>query len=45
MNKSKNYWRKKKREIYKQSWNKLDNGLKINRLKKFIENEKLEKFK
>lgn len=34
---------KEKEEIYKQSWNKLDNGLKINRLKKFIENEKLEK--
>jgi hypothetical protein len=34
---------KEKEEIYKQSWNKLDNGLKINRLKKFIEKEKLEK--
>jgi len=34
---------KEKEEIYKQSWNKLDNGLKINRLKKFIENEKIEK--
>ena len=34
---------KEKEEIYKQSWNKLDNGLKINRLKKFVENEKLEK--
>ena len=34
---------KEKEEIYKQSWNKLDNGLKINRLKKFIENETIEK--
>lgn len=34
---------KEKEDIYKQSWNKLDNGLKINRLKKFIENEKEEK--
>lgn len=34
---------KEKEEIFKQSWNKLDNGLKINRLKKFVENEKLEK--
>tara|TARA_B100002051_G_C16332912_1_gene437807 strand:+ start:103 stop:612 length:510 start_codon:yes stop_codon:yes gene_type:complete len=31
---------KEKKNIYFKSWNKLDNGLKINRLHKFIETEK-----
>ena len=31
---------KEKEEIYKQSWNKLDNGMKINRIKLFVETEK-----
>ena len=31
---------KEKQNIYFKSWNKLDNGLKINRLNKFIEMEK-----
>ena len=30
---------KEKEEIYKQSWNKLDNGMKINRLKVFVKQE------
>jgi len=31
---------KEKKEYYKQAWNKLDNGMKINRLKLFVESEK-----
>ena len=34
---------KEKGEIYKQSWNKLDKGLKINRLKEFIHRETIDK--
>lgn len=34
---------KEKKDIFKQSWNKLENGLKINRLKKYVENEGNEK--
>tara|TARA_Y100000817_G_scaffold313976_1_gene311419 strand:+ start:5686 stop:6210 length:525 start_codon:yes stop_codon:yes gene_type:complete len=30
---------KEQKEVYKQPWNKLDNGMKINRLKDFIEKE------
>tara|TARA_Y100001970_G_C14254267_1_gene874055 strand:+ start:2239 stop:2754 length:516 start_codon:yes stop_codon:yes gene_type:complete len=31
---------KEKKEIYLQTWNKLDNGMKINRLKLYVEKEK-----
>tara|TARA_Y100000996_G_C22532409_1_gene647044 strand:+ start:33 stop:557 length:525 start_codon:yes stop_codon:yes gene_type:complete len=31
---------KEKKQYYKQTWNKLDNGMKINRIKLFIESEK-----
>jgi len=31
---------KEKKEYYKQAWNKLDNGMKINRLKLFVDSEK-----
>jgi len=31
---------KEKKQYYKQPWNKLDNGMKINRLKMFIDSEK-----
>lgn len=31
---------KEKKQYYKQAWNKLDNGMKINRLKLFVESEK-----
>ena len=31
---------REKKEYYKQQWNKLDNGMKINRLKHFCESEK-----
>ena len=31
---------KEKEEIFKQSWNKLENGLKINRLKNYAENQR-----
>jgi|TARA_Y100000389_G_C17425602_1_gene499344 hypothetical protein len=34
---------KEKEDIFKQTWNKLENGLKINRLKIYIENEQKEK--
>jgi len=34
---------KEKGEIHKQSWNKLDKGLKINRLKEFIKRETIDK--
>ncbi|MBG02053.1 MAG: hypothetical protein CL470_07270 [Acidimicrobiaceae bacterium] len=33
---------KEKEDIYKQSWNKLDNGMKINRLKLYIDRETIE---
>ena len=31
---------KEKNQYYKQAWNKLDNGMKINRIKLFVESEK-----
>tara|TARA_Y100000996_G_scaffold368430_1_gene314793 strand:+ start:33 stop:560 length:528 start_codon:yes stop_codon:yes gene_type:complete len=31
---------KEKKQYYKQAWNKLDNGMKINRIKLFVESEK-----
>ena len=31
--------KKEQEEIYKQPWNKLDSGLKINRIKSFVDNE------
>ena len=31
---------KEKKQYYKQAWNKLDNGMKINRIKLFVETEK-----
>ena len=34
---------KEKKEIYKQTWNKLDNGMKINRLKEYINEEEKNK--
>ena len=34
---------KEKKHYYNQNWNKLDNGMKINRLKIFVENEKTQK--
>ena len=32
---------KEKKDSFKKAWNKLDNGMKLNRLKNYIENEKM----
>lgn len=36
----KNMLQKEKKQYYKQAWNKLDNGMKINRIKVFAESER-----